>query len=335
MLKRTDNALPPLNQATRKPWTRRQLRIFLHKRRKELRKNLAPGRVYGNRPLGQPEVWAFLIAEIAWFCVRDGGDLLSFRQTEPRVPPYLVISDAVARKALKRVGRLIKRHGENYRPTSAAAAAKMLGVTAQEVEELDLKTVRPAGCTLDAVERKKRDAERKRKRRAKASAKERQDEAKRQRERRARHRDGLSRVQYLAEAERKRAEIAASGKSRATHYRRRETSRVRETSTVRPPPLSGALSAADGRYLSHRMSNGVAGSGCNGLSSSHRDQPHSSQPHERASHLDASNSVRHGNGVRSAQRNARLAEGIGKVHRGRTPTPPYAAVHHLTAVGIG
>jgi hypothetical protein len=61
----------------------------------------------------------------------------------------------------------------------------------------------------------------------------------------------LSRAQYLAEAQRKREEIAASGQSRATYYRRPETSGVRgirETSTVRPPILSAR---ADGRNLSH------------------------------------------------------------------------------------
>jgi hypothetical protein len=219
--------------------------------RRVMLQNLAARRVYRNQPLGEPRTWAYYVAEIAWLCYRHGGDLASFRRAAPQVPPYFVISDAVAKQALKLVGRRKKWReecGESYRPTSPAQLGKALAVTALECEELDLKTVYPAGWSpeLDA-DRKKRDRERKRERRAMmASAKERQREAKRKREWRARRGRGIARA---AEAQRKREEIAASGRSRRSWYRHRGTDGVLATigtERVRPPFL---LVRADGRLL--------------------------------------------------------------------------------------
>jgi hypothetical protein len=234
---------------------------MLRARRGSLQR-LAEGRVYRNKPLGKPRTWAFFVAEIAWLLYRRGGDLASFRRAAPQVPRYFVISDAVALKALRQVGRRKKwreQCGESYRPTSPAKLGKALAVTAEEYEELDLTTIRPAGWTpeLAAAEHKARKLERDRKRRAKASAKERQREAKRKRAWRARRGRGLARA---VEAQRKREEIAASDRSRATWYRRRETDGVRETKRVRAPILPVR---ERGRLLSHRTA-AAAGSKSNG-----------------------------------------------------------------------
>lgn len=247
MSEKTDSKFLPPEQAKR--WSRKRVRSMMRERRASLR-TLATSRVYGNRPIGKPDTWAFFVAEIAWLRYRDGGTLKNFRRAAPAVPPYFVISDAVAKKALRKVGRLKKLReacGESYRPTSPAKLGKMLGVTALEIEELDLKTIRPADWTaeLAAAERKQRDRDRKREARRKASAKDRQDEAKRKRKWRARRGRGLARA---AKAERRRAEIAASGKSKATYYRHRETERVRPPilpcQSGRTPLVSPAAAAS-------------------------------------------------------------------------------------------
>ena len=243
----------------RSRWPRQRVRSMLRDWRKSLQKFVS-ARVYANKPLSKRETsaLAFFVAEIATLCYRGGSTLANFRRAAPQVAPYFVITDATARKALRELRRLKtwrEECGETYRPSSAAKVGEELGVTAQACEELDLKTIRPAGWTpeLAAADRKARKLERDRKRWANASAKDRQREAKRKRVSRA---HPWSRPSRAAEAQRKREEIAASGRSRATWYRRRETDGVRETKRVRVPILPAR---ERGRRLSHRTTNGKRG----------------------------------------------------------------------------
>lgn len=167
------------------PWPRVRIRGYLRKRRKSLR-HLATGRAYRSKPMGDPHAWAFLIAEICLFCFRD-CDLLSFRQTEPRVAPFLVISNDVALAAIERMNRIVERRGENYRPTGPAAAGKSLGVTAEECELYELKTLRGIDEAPETpkARRQQEDRERKRAKRSEASAAAKAEERERGRRRRA------------------------------------------------------------------------------------------------------------------------------------------------------
>ena len=125
MLELTDTPSRGVAQAERKPppWPRSRVRSMLRERRVMLQ-NLAARRVYRNQPLGEPRTWAYYVAEIAWLCYRHGGDLASFRRAAPQVPPYFVISDAVAKKALKLVGRRKTRNGARSAARAIAPPAR-------------------------------------------------------------------------------------------------------------------------------------------------------------------------------------------------------------------
>jgi hypothetical protein len=191
--KTRNNASSPSKQD--KPWPLSAVRGYLRKRGK-LMFETARGCIFLGRPLGKPQAWAFLIAEDAWHCYRrKRGTLTTFRYAQTKLAPRLVISDAAARKALKRVGELIDCHrqnGESYHPTSMAVTAKRLGVTAEEAERY--------GWTPDPEERREKDRLRKREARRKASAADKAKERERVRDRRRRngarpHAESLSQKQ--------------------------------------------------------------------------------------------------------------------------------------------
>jgi hypothetical protein len=130
------------------------------RRLNELRR-LAAFRTEHDVPLGDPDAWAMVIAEVCLYH-RDGCDLLTFREVEGNYP--IGISDDEAMAAIHSVCRIAKWRGPAYRPMRAATVGKLLDVTAEERWACDIRTVRAVDETpADAeVWRKEQDRERKR-----------------------------------------------------------------------------------------------------------------------------------------------------------------------------
>jgi hypothetical protein len=186
----------------------------------ELRR-AAAFRVQHGVPLGEPETWAMLIADVCLYH-RDGCDLFTFREVQR---DGVWIRDDVAMAAIHRVCRVAAWKGVDYRPISAATAGKMLGITAEERWACDIRTMRAVDETpADAkADRRVRDRGRKREERSMADAADRERERERGRRRRA-AKGAKPRARYLAEAHARREQWEAQGISRRTWERRRAAS---------------------------------------------------------------------------------------------------------------
>jgi hypothetical protein len=205
-------------------------------------------------PMGSPEAWARVLAEICLYLPRGWLDLLTFRRI---APPDVPISDDDAIEALHALERIAKRRGGEYRPMSAKTVGRLLEVTAKERWACDIRTMEAIDETPEERradrEQRKRQRDLKRRQDADERARERERERSRlakQRKRRAQgarpHAQSLSRTRPWK----------AQGISRRTWERRRAAKASRPSVTQIRPALhmSSLLKEGAGRNCVKRRS---------------------------------------------------------------------------------
>ena len=300
MLDSSDNALPRSKQAKRRkrkahPVSR--TRGWLARRLGELH-HLACFRWDHRVPFGDPNAWAFLLAELCLY-LRNDRDLPTFQQLAESVlrETEFVVDDEAALAALHRVECLAGRRGGMYRPTGTVAAGKRLDLTTEECLFCDIRTMRPVDETDAEREARRREQNRERKRKARRTASK-ADKAKERK--RAQRRRAAKNARPHAESFSRKQPWLLEGIGRTKWYARQRT----ETST----PMSRTET-----------------SGTLVLTSLCQKRPDESvRPSSR----------RHGNGKRNSKHGLRRRE-YGLPKEGAPALPLATGVHHLTAVGIG
>ena len=128
-------------------------------------------------------MWASMLASLTALAFAGGAfvvyDLFTFRDVKH---PALDISDDEAVTAMHWVECIVTERGPEYRPTSAAKAGKMLGLTEAERRLCDIRTMRSIDGETPAqraARYREEDRKRKRERRKRASAAAKQAERKR------------------------------------------------------------------------------------------------------------------------------------------------------------
>jgi hypothetical protein len=93
---------------------------------------LAHGRARDNKPFGDLERWAMLLAECMLYHDK-GCDYFSFRDALRPVPALReALDEETVMAAIHTVTATYKRRGTDYRTISATTAGKWLGLTAEE-----------------------------------------------------------------------------------------------------------------------------------------------------------------------------------------------------------